>query len=96
MKIFVDFYEKTQGPCPYCRKMKAILDKWIRKNPDDEVIVEYASAEENAKELLEYGVQGAPVIFVRRGVTGKQHMVSGNNPDILVDLLDGNSNLWDL
>lgn len=96
MKIQVDFYEKTESVCPYCRKMNAVLNNWIKKHPEHDVTVDYLSVEEFLDGLKDVGVTSAPAVFVRRGNDKSNTMVQGNNPDILVDLLDGEDGLWEL
>lgn len=97
MSITVDFYKKTESICPSCNRMDIVLKSWIKKHPEHEVEVNYLSAEEHLETLKSFGVREAPVIFVDRvGSDGRVEMVTGNNPDILVDLLDGKSDIWDL
>lgn len=96
MHITVDFYEKTESICPSCNRMKIVLKMWKKKHPEHDLEVNYFSAEEHLKDLQSFGVREAPVIFVRRGDAEGSDMVAGKNPDILVDLLDGRPDIWEL
>ena len=92
--ISIDFYEKTQSRCPACVAMKKTLDQWIGVNPDQEVSVTYFSAEEHAEDFRAQGFTAAPVVIVTRG-RGREHIVTGNNRDMLLDILDGRDSLWE-
>ena len=96
MNITVDFYKKTESICPSCNRMDIVLKSWVKKHPEHEVEVNYLSAEEHLEKLMEMGVREAPAVLVCHGDNDEWTMVSGNNPDILVDLLDGEDGLWEL
>lgn len=92
--ISIDFYEKTQSRCPACVAMKRTLDQWVEAHPDEEVSVTYFSAEERAEDFRAQGFTAAPVVIVTRG-RGRENIVTGNNRDVLVDVLDGRDSLWE-
>lgn len=94
MNIKVDFYEKTTSHCTFCKSMMNVLNTWI-ENSSDKVEVSTHSIEENLGSLIAEGVQAkaAPVVIVERGKNIT--VISGNNPDILVDALNGKSSIWD-
>lgn len=91
-KVEVDIYNKTYGYCSNCEAMGAVFSEWVGKTTD-KVTSFTLSAEDNRDKLIELGVQMAPVYVVKRG--GAETVVSGNNPDVLVDALDGRDGLWD-
>lgn len=92
--ISIDFYEKTESHCPSCIAMKKTLDQWMKAHTDEEVFVNMLSAEEHADKLKEAGFTAAPVVTVVRG-RGREQVVTGNNRDMLIDILDGRDSLWE-
>lgn len=93
--IEIDFYHKTYSACPACDRMGKTLDRWIEENPEKNINVNWLSAEDHAVELRAREVSAAPVIVIRRSKNTAEEIVSGNNPDILIDILDGKSSVWD-
>lgn len=95
MKIDVKFYTKVYSRCTQCDAMKTALSQWTGEHPEHDVDVEFISVEEHLDEVqAKYPkVQSAPVVEVTRGRSTE--MVSGNNPDILEDLLSGLDSVWD-
>lgn len=91
-KINVEIYEKTQSFCRYCISVGHVFSKW-REQTSDEVEFDVYSAEEHAEELNALGAKQAPVYIVER--EGATEVISGNNPDKLIDVLNGNSSIWD-
>lgn len=92
--IAIDFYEKTESRCPACIAMKKTLDQWMATHSDEEVFINMLSAEEHADTLKEAGFTAAPVVFVTRG-RGREQVVTGNNRDMFIDILDGRDSLWE-
>ena len=94
MKIDVKFYTKAYSRCTQCDAMKTALYQWIEEHPEHEVEVDTVAIEDNLDEVkAKYPkVQSAPVVEVTRGRSTE--MVSGNNPDILEDLLSGLDSVW--
>lgn len=89
--ITVDRYEKTESRCVQCESMRREFDKWADQSTD-EIVMNTFSAEANRDVLLDAGARSAPVyIITREGVTT---VVSGDNPDIMIDALEGNDGLW--
>lgn len=95
MKVNVKFYTKAYSRCPQCDSMKTALLHWEEEHPEHDLEVEFVAIEENLEEVqAKYPkVQSAPVVEVTRGRSTE--MVSGNNPDILEDLLSGLDSVWD-
>lgn len=95
MKVNVKFYTKAYSRCPQCDSMKTALLHWEEAHPEHDLEVEFVAIEENLEEVqAKYPkVQSAPVVEVTRGRSTE--MVSGNNPDILEDLLSGLDSVWD-
>jgi hypothetical protein len=94
-KVRITFYTKTYGHCHNCDAMKVVMRKWI-DNYDGNVELMTLSAEDNIGSLKEkYGnsLGEAPVIEITR--SGKEYVVTGNNPDIMVDYLNGADSIWD-
>ena len=94
MNITVDFFEKTESVCPNCKRMAAVLKSWVKKHPEHEVQVNYLSAEEHLDKLVEMGVQEAPAVLICHGEDDEWTMVSGHNPDVMVDVLNDDEDLW--
>lgn len=94
MKIDVKFYTKVYSRCTQCAAMKTALSQWTEEHPEHEVEVDTVAIEDNLDEVkAKYPkVQSAPVVEVTRGRSTE--MVSGNNPDILEDLLSGLDSVW--
>lgn len=94
-KIDVVFYEKTYSHCSQCKVMKNTLNQWIVQNPESDVTVITASAEDNLDRLTNaYGTGlSAPIVEVTRN--GDLNTVIGLNPDILVDYLSGLDSVWE-
>ena len=95
MKVDVKFYTKAYSRCTQCDSMKTALLHWMEEHPEHEVDVEFISVEDHIDEVhAKYPkAQAAPVVEVTRGRSTE--MVSGNNPDILEDLLGGLESVWD-
>ena len=91
-KIDVTIYEKTQSPCPYCDNMRRHFLSWQAKSTDT-VTAEFKSAEENIDTLITLGASAAPVYIIKRGKN--ESIVYGNNPDVLIDSLEGVDGVWD-
>lgn len=94
--VEIDFYEKVYAHCPACVSQKKIVEAWIEKNESDlDITYRKFPLEEHVEELQEKhrGLLGAPVIEILRN--GERHVVSGNNPDILADYLNGIDSVWD-
>lgn len=91
-KIEVTVYEKTQSPCRYCDSMRRHFLSWQAKSSDT-VNVEFKSAEENTDTLIALGATAAPVYIIKRGKN--ETIVFGNNPDVLIDSLEGVDGVWD-
>lgn len=90
--ISVEIYEKSESYCRYCESVGRVFDKWLQQT-DNIVHPEVFSAEDNSDMLTELGAQQAPVYIVRRD--GNTSVISGNNPDLLIDTLNGKSSIWD-
>lgn len=95
MKIDVKFYTKAYSRCTQCDAMKTALLSWEEEHPEHDVDVEFVAVEEHLDEVqAKYPkVQSAPIVEVTRGRSTE--VVSGNNPDILEDLLNGLDSVWD-
>lgn len=94
-KVKITFYTKTMGRCTNCEAMKTALHRWI-DDYDGNVELITLSAEDCIGILKEkYGdsLGQAPVIEITR--SGKEYVVTGNNPDIMVDYLNGVDSIWD-
>ena len=72
--------------------MRKAFDQWLEET-DQTVDVHELSAIEHAELLKSEGHMAAPVYFVERG--GEVHSVSGLQPDLLVDTLNGDDSIWD-
>lgn len=94
-KIDVTVYEKTRSHCPQCDDMRKHFEHWL--NDDDNVHHDVTrvvlSAEDNRDALIELGAMSAPVYVIERD--GNQNVVSGNNPDVMIDALNGVDSIWD-
>lgn len=71
--------------------MRKAFDQWLEET-DETVDVQELSAIESAELLKSGGHLAAPVYFVERG--GEVHSVSGLQPDLLVDILNGDDSIW--
>lgn len=71
--------------------MRKAFDQWLEET-DETVDVHELSAIEHAELLKSGGHLAAPVYFVERGA--KVHSVSGLQPDLLVDTLNGYDSIW--
>ena len=94
--IEIEFYEKTYSHCTQCENMKAALMEWIEQNKGkDQITLFSLSAEDNIDHIQKEApdAQSAPVVKVIRGTV--EQWVSGNNPDILIDVLEGRTSIWD-
>lgn len=93
--VDVLFFEKTLSRCPSCLSMKKTLEAWEKKHPEVHVDTAYLPVEQHIDYIQKEhpNIQEAPVIEVHRD--GEKHVVSGNNPDILVDYLSGLDSVWD-
>ncbi|AYQ98438.1 thioredoxin [Corynebacterium phage Kimchi1738] len=94
-KIDVTAYEKTRSHCPQCEDMRKHFERWLSddENIHHDITRVTLSAEDNRDLLIELGVMSAPVYVIERD--GKTSVVSGNNPDILIDALNGVDGIWD-
>lgn len=95
MKVDVKFYTKAYSRCTQCDGMKTALLNWEEEHPEHDLNVEFIAVEENLDEVqAKYPkVQSAPIVEITRGRSTE--VVSGNNPDILEDLLNGLDSVWD-
>lgn len=91
-KVHVKIYEIKSRPCRYCNIMRQHFGSW-QATTRDTVTVEEFDAEEHPEALAELGALAAPVYVVKRGRT--ESVVYGNNPDILIDALNGVDGVWD-
>lgn len=92
--IHIVRWEKTTTACPQCDNMRRHVDKWLEVNGDDhEVVITNESAEDDRDYLIDIGATTAPVYMVERD--GVETTVMGNNPDILLDALDGQEEIWE-
>lgn len=87
---FIEIYEKPR--CPNCIQMRRVFDKWLEKNPDANF--GELSAKDNKDYLAERGVMSAPCYRII-STTGDEQFISGLNPDMLMDALNGDDELWD-
>ena len=86
----VEIYEKPR--CPNCVQMRRVFDEWLEKNPNTSFDV--LSAVDNKVYLAERGVMSAPCYRII-STTGDEQFISGLNPDMLMDALNGDDELWD-
>lgn len=95
MATLVEFYEKQYGHCPQCVNMRKVLDKWIEDHPQEDVTVITVGIEDELDNIKSQfsDVSSAPLVVITRDNTVTH--VSGNNPDILVDLLAGDDEIWE-
>ena len=77
--------------CGACTKMREAFDQWLEET-DKTVDVHELSAIEHAELLKSEGHLAAPVYFVEH--EGESHSVSGLQPDLLVDTLNGDDSIW--
>lgn len=91
-KVEVDIYEKKHSHCSNCEAMRPVFEEWANDTTDTVTSWTF-SAEDHVEELRDLGVQQAPVYLVRRD--DKTSVISGYNPDILVDELNGDTGIWD-
>ena len=85
----VTIYSKPR--CPSCVAMRKAFDQWLEET-DETVDVHELSAIEHAELLKSEGHLAAPVYFVE--YDGDVHSVSGLQPDLLVDTLNGDDSIW--
>ena len=85
----VTIYSKPR--CPSCVAMRKAFDQWLEET-NKTVDVQELSAIEHAEMLKGEGHMAAPVYFVEHG--GEVHSVSGLQPDLLVDILNGDDSIW--
>ena len=71
--------------------MRKAFDQWLEET-DKTVDVHELSAIEHAELLKSEGHLAAPVYYVER--EGEVHSVSGLQPDLLVDTLNGYDSIW--
>lgn len=71
--------------------MRKAFDQWLEET-NKTVDVQELSAIESAELLRSGGHLAAPVYFVERD--GEVHSVSGLQPDLLVDILNGDDSIW--
>lgn len=71
--------------------MSNVFDQWLEET-DKTVDVRELSALEHAELLKSEGHLAAPVYFVE--YDGETHSVSGLQPDLLVDILNGDDSIW--
>ena len=88
-RMRVTIYSKPR--CGACTKMREAFDQWLEET-DKTVDVHEFSAIENAELLRNGGHLAAPVYYVER--EGEVHSVSGLQPDLLVDTLNGYDSIW--
>lgn len=95
MKIDVKFYTKAYSRCTQCDAMKTALSHWAEEHPEHSLEVEFIAIEDNLAGVQAKfpEAQSAPIVQVTRGRSTE--VVSGNNPDILEDLLSGLDSVWD-
>lgn len=94
-KTEITFFEKKYSHCPSCIVMRTAIEKWAADNPEEELVMTSLSAEDNISFLRENypNHKQAPVVLMTRD--GYDMVVSGRNPDILVDMLGGLDDLWE-
>ena len=92
-RVEVTIYEKLESHCPACVFMRKIFLKWVDANPQVDVEAVPPGAEPHRDALIELDVSQAPVYVVKRG--GEETVISGRNPDILIDALNGVDGIWD-
>lgn len=78
--------------CPSCVLMDETLTRW-QKGKSRPVYVEDKSALDYLEYLRGEGHMAAPVYEIT--IDGVTRSVSGAQPDVLVDILDGTSGIWD-
>lgn len=93
-KIYVSIFNKTETRCTNCKDMMKVFNDWALDNVDTaDLTTTVESVEENRDFLIkDLGALAAPVYVIDR--EGKTTVVSGNNPDILVDALNGDDDIW--
>ena len=97
--ITVTFYKKTYSHCSSCDAMATVLQRWIDNHPEAKIKVFTLSVEDNMDQVRTDfpNAQQAPIVVVDRvnDDINERTWVSGNNPDILVDMLNGDQDIWD-
>lgn len=97
--ITVTFYKKTYSHCSACDAMASVLQRWIDSHPEVKIKVFTLSIEDNMDRIQTYfpNARQAPVVVIDRSRGGDvdRSWTSGNNPDILVDMLNGDQDIWD-
>lgn len=88
--IKINIYSKPR--CSQCVVMRDTLESWV-KDTGKSVDVLELSAIEYIDYLTDQGHMSAPVYEIERN--GEMSYVSGLQPDVLVDILDGNESIWD-
>lgn len=89
-KVSVTIYEKPS--CSACRVMRDAFNNWLC-DTNDRVSIAERSAIEEVDFLIADGHLSAPVYYIERD--GESHSVSGMQPDLLVDLLQGDDSIWE-
>lgn len=89
--IKVDFYQK-QGHCPQCLNMDRAIRSWVADTTEWCQVSHYF-IEDHPEIVQKAHASSAPVVRIVRD--DKEQFVSGNNPDILIDMLNGQDTLWD-
>ena len=88
-RVRVTIFSKPR--CPSCVAMRKAFNQWLEET-DRTVDVHELSAIEHAELLKSEGHLAAPVYFVE--YDGDVHSVSGLQPDLLVDTLNGDDSVW--
>lgn len=91
-QLDVEIYEK-RGHCPNCLTMRSEFDKWS-SGSDDEVEVTIGFIEAHPEIVAESEALAAPIYKITDLNTEEVNFVSGLQPDVLVDTLDGKLDLW--
>lgn len=91
-KINITRYNKTQSHCSNCDRMDDAFNSWAAQ-AEVEIDMLTLSAEDHRDELIELGATSAPVYVVH--LDGDMKVISGYNPDILIDTLNGESDIWE-
>lgn len=91
-EVTVDVYAKKTH-CTYCNAMRSELDRWIGDTRDDTQVEVNDFFIEEHPEVFDHGdFLAAPIYRIERD--GEEFWINGNNPDVLVDTLNGNESVW--
>lgn len=90
-QITIDIYSKPR--CVACNVMRDALEDWIEDTNAKHVTITERDARQHLDYLTEQGHLAAPVYEIE--IDGLTSYVSGQQPDVLVDILDGDDDIWD-